>query len=384
MSSEDEPLPRADVDFLITEKHKGVLMTKKQSSILYGISILLMLSYHLPSPNTDYTPVLKFIGGGIAHPIAWFGAICIGIYAFISGYGMYCTLQKAKGNGNSLRNRERISYGLVGKRILKFMRKYWIVFCIFVPIGYAIGVYQEKDFLFLFENIVFYRFDFNENWWYVKQYVFMLLTLPFIDMFFDFIFQKQYRTCSCAVLLAVQAIFSAGLFYFLAPMYTHGVYYTLIFAIGYLCARFSVFSRLQAHIPAGLCSGLIGWILLAIVFATRSLMARNTGHRGSDVVLAPIFCFAVCLLTRKDGKISGGFAWLGKYSVYMYLTHSFYCTYFFRDFIIVTRIPVLIYLQLIVISLLTSAILLFIEKYLCAFFARGRAIITARRKAGQS
>ena len=143
------------------------------------------------------------------------------------------------------------------------------------------------------------------------------------------------------------------------------VYYTLIFVIGYLCSRFNIFSKLEKRIPHGVASYLIGGILLAVTFAVRSVLAKNPGHIGSDILLAPVFAFAVCLLTRVEGKPTQCLAWLGKYSVYMWLTHNFYGMYYFRDFITVTRISTLMYLQLVVVSLLTSAILIFLEKRLC-------------------
>ncbi len=39
-------------------------MTKKQSSVLYGIAILLMMLHHLPASNVDYVPAFDFAGGG--------------------------------------------------------------------------------------------------------------------------------------------------------------------------------------------------------------------------------------------------------------------------------------------------------------------------------
>ena len=224
------------------------------------------------------------------------------------------------------------------------MRKYWIVFCIFVPIGFALGVYQPNGWLFLIENFLSYRFDYNGAWWYVMQYLFMILLLPAIDLFFDFVFIKQRRSFQTAVVLVVQGVCYTALFFLVFLMHKNAVYYTLIFIAGYACSRFELFSKAIKRIPTGGISYLVGCVLVILTVSVRSLLAKNAGHIGSDVVLAPVFCFAICLLTRKDGKIAGCFAWLGKYSVYMWLTHNFYWLYFFQDFITITHISTFMYL----------------------------------------
>ncbi len=346
-------------------------MTKKQSSVLYGTAILLMLYFHLfgaPGlPDTEYVSVLNFAGGGInlERALSWFGRICVGIYAFISGYGMYRSLVKVKAHEGTFWKRLKNIYSSIVKRILVFMRKYWLVFCIFVPIGFALGVYKTDGILPLIENIVSLRYDYNGAWWYVMQYIFMILLVPAVDLFFDFLFAKKCRTIKTFAVLAVQFAFYAAFFLLVFPLYKNAAYYTAIFVIGYLCSRFDLFSKLIEKIPGGAPSYIIGWALIAAAFLTRTLLAKNPGHIGSDVVLAPAFCFAVCLLTRKSGKITGAFAWLGKYSVYMWLTHNFFWLYFFPEFSTITRISTLMYFQLVATSLLTSAVLLFLEKQLC-------------------
>ena len=307
-------------------------------------------------------------GGTIERALSWFGGICIGIYAFISGYGMFRSLPKNRDGNQSIFRRLATVYISIIKRILKFMRKYWLVFCIFVPIGFAIGSIEDKGFLYLLKNFLTVNFDYNGNWWYVKQYVYMLLLLPVLDLFFDFVFVKQWRTLQAFAVLAASAAMFAGLFLVYAPMYKNSIYCIIIFTFGYLCSRFDLFSKIQKRISIGAKSYLLGWILLVAIFTVRTIVAKNAGHRASDIVLAPIFCFAVCLITRSDGKISHAFGWLGKYSVYMWLTHGFYCMYYFKEFITFTRVPILIYLQLAVVALLTSAVLLFLEKQLCTLF----------------
>ena len=284
---------------------------------------------------------------------------------------MYCSLQKIKGQKLPFRRQLRLIYSATAKRILTFMRKYWLVFCIFIPIGFALGVYQAQGFWHLLGNFISYYHDYNGAWWYVLQYIFMIFLLPMIDLFFDFVFVKQYRSIKTAAMLLVQGVFYALLFFLLFPMRKNAMYYTLVFVIGYLCSRFDIFSKVKKTIKEGTASYIIGWLLLISTVIIRFLLARNPGHIGSDVVLAPIFCFAVCLLTRRDGKITNFFAWLGKYySVYMWLTHNFFWLYFFPKFSTFSHISTIIYLQLVLVSLLTSAILFFLEKQLCALCTR--------------
>lgn len=59
--------------------------TKANSVEMYGIAILLMVFHHL---------FKSYIGPSAIQTIAYFGKICVAIFAFISGYGLSVISEK--------------------------------------------------------------------------------------------------------------------------------------------------------------------------------------------------------------------------------------------------------------------------------------------------
>ena len=118
-----------------TDKNKKVVLTKEKSNIIYGIAACLMVFHHLFAfperiPNT-YVAVLDFNFLHVETMIAYFGKICISLYAFISGYGL---TQKAK-HVSSV-------FLMIKNQIEKFYIHYWMVFVIFVPYGIVKSIYE--------------------------------------------------------------------------------------------------------------------------------------------------------------------------------------------------------------------------------------------------
>ena len=64
-------------------------MTKRQSAVLQGVAIWMMLYHHLYSEAAEYESLFPFLQADAVRRIAWFCKICVGIFAFVSGYGMY-------------------------------------------------------------------------------------------------------------------------------------------------------------------------------------------------------------------------------------------------------------------------------------------------------
>ena len=311
---------------------------------------------------------LRIMGGGTERLIAWFCKVCVGMYAFISGYGLFHSIRSIKEKDLPLGQELNVVYRSLIKRIFTFMRKYWLVFAIFIPLGVAIGAIQIASPFSLIKNLLAYNCDYNGEWWYVKQYVFMVFLFPLIDLFFDFLFRKERRTVRIFFVLAGLGCFYMILFLLFFRLSLKAVVYSLIFMIGYFCARRAVFFKLQKHIPFGLPSVIVGLIVFAAAFTVRSLLATGAAYNKADVLIAPVVVFSLCLLMRKQGKMTTCLARLGKYSTYMWLTHTFFCYYYFREFSTITHISTLIFLQLVAVSLFTAIVLRFLEQRISSSF----------------
>jgi hypothetical protein len=94
----------------------------------------------------------------------------------------------------------------------------------------------------------------------------------------------------------------------------------------------------------------------------RTIVADNATYSTLDIVITPIFIFAVYLITKTKNKMTEILAWIGKYSVYMWLTHTFFCYYYFQKLITFSKFSTIMYLELVGVSLVTAMIFGQIEK----------------------
>ena len=101
---------------------------KRESQLLKGIAVILMFMHHFWGFPNWRSPECSFTYHYIADKcieaaLASFGKVCVGIYAFISGYALLHQVLKKTGS---------IS---ICKKALRFLGHYWFVFLIFLFFG---------------------------------------------------------------------------------------------------------------------------------------------------------------------------------------------------------------------------------------------------------
>ena len=99
--------------------------------------------------------------------------------------------------------------------------------------------------------------------------------------------------------------------------------------------------------------------LLLLSHSLFSSQALNTLYGGGVVILMNNISF--------PPTINKTLTVLGKYSMPMWLTHSYFCFYLFHDFIYGFRYPLVIYLVLIIVSLMTAFMIMPFSKKICSF-----------------
>ena len=156
---------------------KGI--TKKQSAILQGVAIFMMVYHHLYSYAVEYESLLPFLQVDTVRTIAWFCKICVGIFAFVSGYGMYYVMKQLP--GKQFGRRLLAEYRCVLVRILKLYAKLWLVLAIYMGIYFGV-LRLPFTVTELLGNLTALAPTYNGAWWYVEQYAKMLLVLPFLDL----------------------------------------------------------------------------------------------------------------------------------------------------------------------------------------------------------
>lgn len=133
--------------------------TKDHTKIAKGVAILLMLTHHLfafPERihlSQGYISILSIGNNNIEFILGVFGKICVSIYMFLSGYGIYMS---------SLR-KNNITLSNSFNRIKKLYINYWIVFILFVPIGFIFFNNQLNIREFIL-NFIGWSSSYNGEW----------------------------------------------------------------------------------------------------------------------------------------------------------------------------------------------------------------------------
>lgn len=344
------------------------IFTKEKSKIMYGVAIGLMCYLHLfKSPGVlDPQMVSVF---DIAHidflsseKVAWFGKICVAIYSFISGYGV-CIGTSRNWEDGDIKNYFFASYNYILKHIFKFYIKYWIVFLsfetIFALIGGRMNFLSIKSFLL---NFIGLKFDCNGAWWYVRNYVFMMMVYPIAAVMYK-IFPLPER-CK-------ERIFIVGLLEFVVLYYMSDhiliskitnsttVIYLLLFMLGAMCYKHKYFDIIEMVVR----SKVIGLILILLAsLAIRFLLADSASYNIIDIIIIIPFIYSCSELISKTKIFKKLTCILGYYSTYIWLIHCFFFNEKFKCVIIFSHFTVSTWFSLILISVLVSILLDIIYK----------------------
>lgn len=157
--------------------------TREDTKALKGLTIIFMLMHHLwgfndriPYAYPIRSPQFSFLINGkfdFFTAMGHFGQICVGIFMFLGGYGLYKKYYTGKLSIlNSIKNLYII---------------YWKIFIIFIPIAFIFfsnqsqyceseiwhrySVFRISEFLM---NITGINTSYNGEWWFFTSYICML------------------------------------------------------------------------------------------------------------------------------------------------------------------------------------------------------------------
>lgn len=165
------------------EINRSVVLTKDYSEMIKGVAVLMMILHHVwgfpeKIPDLPLSHLEVKIGAA--------GKICVSIFMFLSGYGLYYTF----GKKGTIR---------VWNRVCNIYKRFWQVFLIFVPVGF---IFLSKPFALqeFLANLFCLEFSYNHEWWFLGTYRELLLVLPIVLL----VHQKKcfpYLIVGLAVLL---------------------------------------------------------------------------------------------------------------------------------------------------------------------------------------
>lgn len=336
-------------------------ITREQSATLRGLAILMMIYHHLfatPEPYLqDYFSVLRFGGINVEHYLAWFCKIALGIYLFLSGYGMcYVFRKRVEGSpaGESFAGFLLGCYRQVLAKVGRLYVQYWYALIVAMSVIFLFDpeepAFSLKEFLL---NMSGLSYSYNGTWWYVLYYAKIMLILPFAAAFFHRFSEpgqeKKKRIFYAAVLLAVLLCLFSGLLWFpglLKLMLWAGhdlrISFFLVFIVGYLMARFSVYQKMCREKML-----LKGVIALVVSVAVRVLLSNEPAYAKTDFLIVPVFAFGALVLLERLPRLSAVLRFFGGLSTYMWFVHTFFWNVALRPFVLFTGVSTGIFLTIV-------------------------------------
>lgn len=343
--------------------------SKKDSLCLKGIAIIILMFHHLFRAvgrfklyTVDFLP---FTQNFVVNMSDYF-KICVGIFAFISGYGLYLS---AKNKCNDLKSTEKWT----ASRLIKTMSGFYFVYILSFIITeiyakFPQTVYCEKGYI---RGIIYAVIDFFgmanlfstptmcSTWWYMSAAIVFIILIPIVIKWS----QRLGYTTLIIGIIALPRLIGKG--------YPGGTnIYTFILAVilGMIFAQFDIFKRLDKIKITNnkFLSEIIQFIfyftllILSIVIWIKFPRDKVWEYQNAIAPIISIyFCKRYIIRLPIVKQILCVF---GKYSMDIFLIHTFIRYTFFQDFIYGFKYFWLISLVLFTISLLISVLIEFLKK----------------------
>lgn len=325
--------------------------SKSEIKSLQGLCILAMLCLHLfCRTEYSYSPAILFAGIPLCYFFGQLAYFCVMGFAFCSAYGHCAILDKSS---NSYYKR-RI------KSLINLLIVFWSILIVFTMISICIGNGENipgEGYEFL-GNILLYKLTYNGAWWYLTTYIFLVLTSKFI---IHFVYRYHWL-----FVIVISVMIYAGSYYmrFYCPepfessilnqiirqFYLYGMT-APEYIIGVFFYKYKIFSKSDELIyKLGKWKYVTGIMIFGVLLLGRTLIVRS-------LFVAPVSGSILIILHHWFCKESRFLHWIGTHSTNMWLTHMFFYSVLFVNFIFIFKYPILIFIAMVAITVLTSALL---------------------------
>lgn len=332
---------------------KRFRFTKTDTSIAKLIAILLMILHHLFGftnrilPEYMYESLHIVQGKPIEELICFSFKICVAMFLFLSGYGVFISVRKRK-------NISKVIAGRI-KGLLVFV---WEAMIVFVPIDYFLGITKVNitstwKIGYNLKNIILSMLGFekyNSEWWFVMPFMVLLMLTPLLirfiqrrraDFFTDFLVVFGVAMFSS---FGLSQLLTYPLFATFAPsvwgiLLRNVVQLLPIYMMGMLYAKYQAFSYLYAISPKSIMRYPV-WIFVA--FGSMYLRYKYNNGMYDFMLVGPMIFSMVCTVRNISGV-----AFLAnkasRYITLVWLTHSFYIFQFGQGIVYHFRNPFVIF-----------------------------------------
>lgn len=338
-------------------------LTKNDSFALKGVAILMMLFHHLywdemlfDDQSVSFFPLSQ----SSVVSIALFFKICVSIFAFITGYGLLKSVSKIDFDRKNV-----FKWNIT--RLIKTMSGFWLIYVLsFIvsmiidarPLEVYFGGSRAKGVLYVLLDFLglanfFDTPTLNSTWWYMSAAIVFILIIPLIYM----VSRKVGYLPVILVIVALPRLLNVGY-----PGGVNAYSFILPVVFGMLFAEYKVFERISDKLPKNkFASWAVSFVVFGVLGVASFILFRvYPQHEGWEfnysIVPVIVICFARYCLIRIPA-LKQVFAFLGKHSMTIFLTHTFIRGIYLSDFVYSFKNFMLIYVVLFVLSVVLAVII---------------------------
>lgn len=352
------------------------VMDKQSTKIIKAAAIVLMLLHHFWAfgsswiVDAEVISIESLCGFPFEKLVGAFGKICVGLFAFVTGYAFFVQKEKFK------ESKER------AKKIEKFLISYWIIYAIELLLGLLakepippVGIVIQN--LFGFSSKVYgYGTGYVSSCfaWYVYFYILLMITYPIVtkELKIDF-----WSSTLIPIIVAVGANFvltTIRTLPIITPLLNDYFEYMPVVAVGYQMARFDVIGNLVKAIKRK-CNDVlvfaISGVLFCFCFVLKVKINKILGV-NVDILCVPILVLLIECLRQTEaikranvGEVEKIVGTLAKESTNIWFLHAiFFTPYRSYQFIAVwPRLSILIIIWVTILLVEVSKVITHIQQF---------------------
>lgn len=290
--------------------------TRNHTQIIKGLALLFMMVLHAIGSGTSTASSSTFLAD---YPIFVFFhpsfKICVGIFAFMIGYGY--AFAKVKDWHYSV------------KHIWSLLKVFWLILLVItIPSILAVGggnTIAERGVEDFIQNLFGVSESLNWYSWFVALYIFCMIVLPLIHRWLD----EKSTIATIGFVLAFY-LMEAGIHilpFWNSNKWVHSLFNNCLFmpsvVLGYYFAKQQVFFRMR--IPKHRFMAFVGLALIVLAFAVRACCGSLFGF-NLDIIYAPISICGILIIfnTCNLPVTSKVLTEIGNLSVYMWFFHALF------------------------------------------------------------
>ncbi len=326
----------------------------KQSNQAKGVAILLLLFYHafeheemIMKLAVNHDPIPK----DIFLLLSSFGNICVSMFIAITVYGIVQTIDFNMGLKRAMDQ--------AGKRFVKLCLGFFTLYLSIIIIFFS---YFDLSLVYGsgFQSIPFFLADafglsalldlpmLNPTWWYMEIAILLIALVPLVV----FAYEKLGKGI-LLLALVVPSVFTLG---------TDLEPYIFVLAVSIWVAREKVIEKMIEYQKwKSLRLFVFPFLIIAVILVRQNFMIQSHFLPYVDAVVAWLLVY-ICIEISARIKILGTMlSFIGKYSMNIFLMHTFIYMLLFQPTLYQLHYAILIYLVLLVICLLYSIVLEFVK-----------------------